>query len=268
MWGVARGVWEIKDETTVCHSQAWSVRGVLRSVYLYHPIASAKIGSKFQRPQQRAMAWHVLYIPLSSCNLWHYKFQPGFAIVDLKPAGLLAGTLKNSYSKCLAYNPRHPSTSTAKLCLLAGVISDWRWKCFLHLIRMPNQSELLHMETGLASLIKLVVAWLSHKCSTSLRINTKKNAKTTQSKGGVYMTSDMSSHRYSQHASLYKRKQGKDPSLFCLSATGHRVQNKATNKTNARKEEKNRENVEKRRRNGHWHTESSIVWSFCSQQQG
>lgn len=89
----------------------------------------------------RIVAWHVLYTPLSNCNLWH-KYQSGFAIVDLKPAGPLAGMLQNSYSKCLAYNPRHPSTSTAKLFLLAGVISDWRWKCFLHLIRMPNQSEL------------------------------------------------------------------------------------------------------------------------------
>lgn len=197
-----------------------------------------------------------------------YDTTSSSQVSQLKPAGPLARTLKNSYSKCLAYNPRHPSTSTAKLCLLAGVIGGWTWKRFLHLIRMPNQSELLHMETGLASLIKLVVAWLSHKCSTSLRINTKKNAKTTQSKGGVYMTSDMSSHRYSQHAALYKRKQGKDPSFFYSSATGHWVQNKATNKTNARKEQKNRENVEKRRRNSHWHIKSSIVRRFCSQQQG
>lgn len=250
--------------------------GFSREVWCVDPPADPKIldpsvliGSKLQRPQQCATAWRVLYTPRSSCNLWHFKFQSGFAIADLKPAGLLARTLKNSYSKCLAYNPRHPSTSTAKLCLLAGVIGGWTWKRFLHLIRMPNQSELLHMETGLASLIKLVVAWLSHKCSTSLRINTKKNAKTTQSKGGVYMTSDMSSHRYSQHAALYKRKQGKDPSFFYSSATGHWVQNKATNKTNARKEQKNRENVEKRRRNSHWHiVESSIVRRFCSQQQG
>ena len=70
----------------------------------------------------------------------------------------MAKTLKNSYSKCLAYNPRHPSTGPGKLRLLAGVISDWRWKRFLHLIRIPSQSELLHMETGLASLMKLVVA--------------------------------------------------------------------------------------------------------------
>lgn len=178
---------------------------------------------------------HVPKAPVSGCKLWRYQFQSGFAIVGLIPAGLLAKRLKNSYSKCLAYNPRHPSTGTGKLCLLAGVISDWRWKRFLHLIRIPSQSELLHMETGLASLIKLVVAWLSHKCSTSLRINTKKNAKTTQWKGGVYMTSDMRGHRYSQHASLYKRKREKGPSFFYLSATGHWVQNKATNKNRFQK---------------------------------
>lgn len=87
-----------------------------------------------------------------------FQYQSGFAIAGWKPAGLMAKTLKNSYSKCLAYNPRHPSTGPGKLRLLAGVISDWRWKRFLHLIRIPSQSELLHMETGLASLMKLVVA--------------------------------------------------------------------------------------------------------------
>lgn len=189
--------------------------------------------------------------PVSSCNLGHYQFQ---SVLGFNPAGLLAKTLKNSYSKCLAYNPRHPSTDTGKLWLLAGVISDWRWKRFLHLICIPSQSELLHMETGLASLIKLVVAWLSHKCSTSLRINTKKNAKTTQWKGGVYMTSDMSSHRYSQHASLYKRKRGKRiPASLTWAPLGTGCKTSRLIKTNARKEWKNRGNGEKQRRNGHWH---------------
>lgn len=49
------------------------------------------------------------------------------------------------------------------------------------------------------------------------------------------MTSDMSSRRYSQHALLYKRNWGKDPSFFYLSATGHWVQNKATNKNECQK---------------------------------
>lgn len=45
----------------------------------------------------------------------------------------------------------------------------------------------------------------------------------------------MSSHRYSQHASLYKRKRGKDPSFFYSSTTGHWLQNKATNKNECQK---------------------------------
>lgn len=63
------------------------------------------------------------------------------------------------------------------------------------------------------------------------------------------MTSDMSGHRDSQHASLHKRKRGKDPSFFDSSATGCKTRQLI--KTNARKERKNRGNVEKQRRNGH-----------------
>lgn len=49
------------------------------------------------------------------------------------------------------------------------------------------------------------------------------------------MTSDMSGHRDSQHASLHKRKREKDPGFFDSSATGHWVQNKATNKNECQK---------------------------------
>lgn len=52
--------------------------------------------------------------------------------------------------------------------------------------------------------------------STSLRPNTKENAKTTQSEGRVYTASDMNRHRYSQHAPLHKRKWGKESQLLLL----------------------------------------------------
>lgn len=79
---------------------------------------------------------------------------------------------------------------------------------------------------------------IESQCFTSLRPNTKKNAKTTQSKGRVYMTSDMSSHRYSQHAPLHKRKRGKESQLLLLE------DHKATNKNECQKGRKKGENVE------------------------
>lgn len=82
---------------------------------------------------------------------------------------------------------------------------------------------------------------IESQCSTSFRPNTKKNAKT---KGRVYMTSDMSIHRYSQHALLHKRKREKESQILSSGTTGHWVQNKATYKNECQKGRKKGENVE------------------------
>lgn len=123
---------------------------------------------------------------------------------------------KNTSQSMFNYHAKAVICLSHKVIFFYLVVHNCLWNLFLHLFNMPKESELLHMKTQLASLIKLVVAWLSPKCSTSLRPNTKKNAKTTQSKGRVYTTSDMSSHRYSQHAPLHKRKLGKESQFLFL----------------------------------------------------
>lgn len=80
------------------------------------------------------------------------------------------------------------------------------------------------------------------ECFTSLRPNTKENAKTTKSKGRVYTTPNMSSHRYSQHELLHKRKWGKESRL--LLPSGQWVQNKEANKNECPKGRKKGENGE------------------------
>lgn len=120
---------------------------------------------------------------------------------------------------------------------------------------MPRETELLHTETRLASLIKLVVAWLSHKRSTSLRSNTKTWCQKPQSrKAGfawppIWVAIDIpSTHRST------KRNGAKEPSFFHINTTGRWVQNKATNKNECcegrGKEGKMRRMGEK---NSHWH---------------
>lgn len=252
--GAVRRVRETK-KTLTFHSQCWGIYTFIFSLYHLQKksINGFQYGGLMSGPDIcSTLPQHVHQAPVPSCNLWHYQFQSGFAIVGLNPAGLLAKTLKNSYSKCLAYNPRHPSTGTGKLCLLAGVISDLRWKRFLHLIRIPGQSKLLHMETGLASLIELVVAWLSHKCSTSLRINTKKVPKPQSEKAGftrplIWVAIDIpSTHRFT------KANGERIPASFTRAPLGTGCKTRRLIKTNARKQRKNRGNVEKQRSNGHW----------------
>ncbi len=150
---------------------------------------------------------------------------------------------------------------------------NWSWNLFFHLFHMPNESELLHMKTRLAALIKLAVAWMSCKCTTSLRPNTKKNAKTTQAKGRVYMTSDMSSHRYSQHAPLHKRKLRKESQLLLLEHHwALRTKTRQLIKMNAKKEGRRGE-MWRMGKSSHWLVvpvweKVALFGSFCVQQRG
>lgn len=115
--------------------------------------------------------------------------------------------------------------------LLIAVLTDLWLNLSFRVIQMPRETELLHTETRLASLIKLVVAWLSHKRSTSLRTNTKPWCQKPQSrKAGfawplIWVAIDIPS----THCST-KRNGAKEPSFFHINTTGHWVQNKATNK--------------------------------------
>lgn len=131
---------------------------------------------------------------------------------------------------------------------------------------MPKEGEFLHMKTRLASLIKLVAAWLSHNVPHHSDATQRKTPKPHSWKAGftrplIWVAIDIPSTH------LFTKGNGeKNHSFFYLGSTVHWVQNKATDKNECQKGRKKGENVE----NGEkqpltcWARlrESSIVWIF------
>lgn len=120
--------------------------------------------------------------------------------------------------------------------------------------------------TRLASLIKLVIAWLSHNVPHHSDPTQRKMPKPHSRKAGfarplIWVAIDIPSTHF-----FTKGNGGKNPSFFYLRTTEHWVQNKATNKNECQKGRKKGENVE----NGEKQPlkrcarlrESSIVWMF------